>query len=109
MKAPSPSDKATRTLATRTSVPRIEARHEEKADCRRRTVNRPVCGLDRRPPSPAPLATGRLSCDLSPEDRVAFVRKSKGAAVGLFRRYAPRNRRARREGDQTGGRRWICG
>jgi hypothetical protein len=68
--APSPSERAANTLATSTSVPRIEARHDENADRSRRPVNRPVSETDRRPRSPEPLVTGGLSGgETLPEER----------------------------------------
>ena len=68
--APSPSESATKTLATRMSVPRIEVRQRESADRTRRTVNRPVS--EYRPP-PAGRAcrpvTGRSCAAAGAEGR----------------------------------------
>jgi hypothetical protein len=67
-------------------VPRIEARHEEKADRTRFAEKRPVSGPDRRPRSPEPLTTGGLSCGAALRGRQI---RRKGA---MWARAGSRNR-----------------
>ncbi len=59
-KAPSPSDSAAKTPATRMSVPRTEERHNLNADFSRSPVNQPDSEADQRARSPELLVTGRI-------------------------------------------------